>query len=72
MRTASSFLMPVYTRQPISFVRGLGATLWDKDGIEYLDAIAGVAVTNIGHAHPEVANAMAEHAGLLLHTSNMG
>lgn len=71
MPTASSFLMPVYTRQPISFVRGLGATLWDEDGIEYLDAIAGVAVTNIGHAHPEVANAIAEQAGLLLHTSNM-
>ena len=71
MPTASSFLMPVYTRQPISFVRGLGATLWDEDGTEYLDAIAGVAVTNIGHAHPAVANAIAEQAGLLLHTSNM-
>lgn len=63
--------MPVYTRQPVSFVRGLGATLWDEDGVEYLDAIAGVAVTNIGHAHPEVASALAAQADLLLHTSNM-
>ncbi len=71
MPATSSFLMPVYTRQPLSFVRGLGAILWDEDGIEYLDAIAGVAVTNIGHAHPEVARALAEQADLLLHTSNM-
>jgi acetylornithine aminotransferase len=63
--------MQAYARQPVSFVRGRGARLWDAQGIEYLDAIAGVAVTNLGHAHPEIAAAIAEQAGLLLHTSNM-
>ncbi|UCV04612.1 aspartate aminotransferase family protein [Dechloromonas denitrificans] len=66
-----SHLMQAYARQPVSFVRGRGARLWDAQGIEYLDAIAGVAVTNLGHAHPEIAAAIAEQAGLLLHTSNM-
>ncbi len=66
-----SHLMQAYARQPVSFVRGRGACLWDAQGVEYLDAIAGVAVTNLGHAHPEIAAAIAEQAGLLLHTSNM-
>lgn len=69
--TSHAHLMPVYARQPISFVRGQGARLWDDKGIEYLDAIAGVAVTNLGHAHPEVAAAIADQATQLLHTSNM-
>ena len=71
MSSSSSFLMHAYARKSVSFVRGSGASLWDENGTEYLDAIAGVAVTNIGHAHPEVAAALAEQAGLLLHTSNM-
>lgn len=66
-----SHLMQAYARQPVSFVRGRGAYLWDAQGVEYLDAMAGVAVTNLGHAHPEIAAAIAEQAGLLLHTSNM-
>lgn len=66
--TSHAHLMPVYARQPISFVRGQGARLWDDRGIEYLDAIAGVAVTNLGHAHPEVAAAIADQATQLLHT----
>lgn len=69
--TFHAHLMPVYARQPISFVRGQGARLWDESGIEYLDAISGVAVTNLGHAHPEVAAAVADQAMQLLHTSNM-
>ncbi|UCV08941.1 aspartate aminotransferase family protein [Dechloromonas denitrificans] len=71
MPHSPSHLMQAYARQPVSFVRGRGARLWDAQGIEYLDAIAGVAVTNLGHAHPEIAAAIAEQAGLLLHTSNM-
>ena len=71
MPHSPSHLMLAYARQPVSFVRGRGARLWDAQGIEYLDAIAGVAVTNLGHAHPEIAAAIAEQAGLLLHTSNM-
>lgn len=63
--------MQTYARAPISFARGAGARLWDSDGNEYLDAIAGVAVTNLGHAHPAITSAITEQAGILLHTSNM-
>lgn len=63
--------MHAYARQPVCFTRGSGARLWDEQGNEYLDALAGVAVTSLGHAHPEIAQAIAEQAGLLLHTSNL-
>lgn len=68
---ASPYLMHTYARRPVSFSRGLGARLWDAQGVEYLDAISGVAVTNLGHAHPEIAAAIADQAGQLLHTSNL-
>ena len=67
----SSHLMRADARQPVSFVRGSGARLWDDQGTEYLDAIAGVAVTSLGHAHPEIAAVIAEQAATLLHTSNV-
>ncbi|GEQ74889.1 acetylornithine aminotransferase 2 [Comamonas testosteroni] len=71
MLQTDSHLMRAYARQPVSFVRGRGARLWDEQGVEYLDAIAGVAVTSLGHAHPEIAAVMAEQAATLLHTSNV-
>lgn len=71
MKYATSHLMRAYARQPVSFVRGNGVHLWDKKGVEYLDAIAGVAVTSLGHAHPEITAVIAEQAGMLLHTSNV-
>ncbi|KTC44321.1 acetylornithine aminotransferase [Pseudomonas fluorescens ABAC62] len=71
MSAAPAYLMHTSARQPVSFSRGLGARLWDTDGVEYLDAIAGVAVTSLGHANPEVAAAIAEQATQLLHTTNM-
>lgn len=71
MAYSSPHLMQTYARQPVSFSRGQGARLWDTQGVEYLDAIAGVAVTSLGHANPEIAAAIAEQAGQLLHTSNM-
>ncbi|AEB57589.1 aspartate aminotransferase family protein [Ectopseudomonas mendocina] len=71
MSIAHSHLMRAYARQPLSFVRGSGALLWDEQGVEYLDAIAGVAVTSLGHAHPEITAVIAEQAGMLLHTSNV-
>ena len=71
MPQTDSHLMRAYARQPVSFVRGRGARLWDDQGVEYLDAIAGVAVTSLGHAHPELAAVMAEQAATLLHTSNV-
>lgn len=71
MNAKQSYLMPTYTRQNVAFVRGEGARLWDEQGREYLDAIAGVAVTNLGHANPEITAVISQQASLLLHTSNM-
>ena len=64
-------LMTTYQPLALSFARGLGTRLWDQQGREYLDAVAGVAVTNVGHSHPRLVTAISEQAGLLLHTSNL-
>ncbi|KAA0943988.1 MULTISPECIES: aspartate aminotransferase family protein [unclassified Pseudomonas] len=64
-------LMTTYQPLDLSFIRGLGTRLWDQQGREYLDAVAGVAVTNVGHSHPRLVAAITEQAGLLLHTSNL-
>lgn len=71
MDDQNSHLMHAYARQPVYFTRGQGARLWDTHGREYLDAIAGVAVTNLGHSHPEITAAIADQAGRLMHTSNL-
>lgn len=71
MSYTPSHLMRTYAPQPVSFVRGSGMHLWDEQNVEYLDAIAGVAVTSLGHAHPEITAVIAEQAGILLHTSNV-
>jgi acetylornithine/N-succinyldiaminopimelate aminotransferase len=67
----ATHLMSTYQPLALSFTRGLGTRLWDQAGREYLDAVAGVAVTNVGHSHPRVVSAITEQAGLLLHTSNL-
>ncbi len=64
-------LMSTYQPLALSFNKGLGTRLWDQGGREYLDAVAGVAVTNVGHSHPKIVAAITEQAGLLLHTSNL-
>ena len=64
-------LMNTYQPLALSFTKGLGTRLWDQAGREYLDAVAGVAVTNVGHSHPRIVAAISEQAGLLLHTSNL-
>jgi acetylornithine aminotransferase len=64
-------LMSTYQPLALSFTKGLGTRLWDQAGREYLDAVAGVAVTNVGHSHPKIVSAISEQAGLLLHTSNL-
>ena len=64
-------VMPTYARMPVSFVRGEGSRLYDDAGKEYLDALTGIAVCGLGHAHPKVAAAVAEQASTLLHTSNL-
>ena len=66
-----SHLMATYGRQAISFVRGRGAYLYTADGTEYLDALTGIAVCGLGHAHPVIAEAIAEQAATLIHTSNL-
>ena len=63
--------MPVFGRQPISFVRGRGSYLYTEDGTEYLDALTGIAVCGLGHSHPAVTEAIAEQAATLMHTSNI-
>lgn len=67
----SLHLMNTYGRQPITFVRGEGVWLWDEQGRRYLDALAGVAVNGLGHAHPRLAQAICEQAGRLIHVSNI-
>ena len=64
-------LMTTYTRLPVTFDRGEGAWLWDSAGKKYLDAVSGVAVCGLGHAHPAVTKALCEQAGKLVHTSNL-
>ncbi len=64
-------LVPAYARQPVHFVRGEGARLWDADGTEYLDFQTGLAVTSLGHSHPAVVAAIAEQAARLAHVGNL-
>jgi predicted acetylornithine/succinylornithine family transaminase len=64
-------VMQTYGRLPVSFVRGEGTWLYDSEGKRYLDFLSGLAVTSLGHAHPEVADALAEQARTLLHVSNL-
>lgn len=65
------YLFQNYGRQPVVIERGEGTRCWDVDGKEYLDFVGGIAVNILGHAHPVVANALAEQAKKLIHTSNL-
>ncbi len=67
----NSHVMPTYARLPVCFERGEGAWLWDNNGKRHLDALSGIAVCNLGHAHPAVTAAITRQAGLLVHTSNL-
>ncbi|HYP67833.1 MAG TPA: acetylornithine transaminase [Thiobacillaceae bacterium] len=64
-------LMTTYARQPLAFVRGEGAYLWDESGKRYLDGVAGVAVNTLGHGHPALVKAISEQAATLIHSSNL-
>jgi acetylornithine aminotransferase len=68
---AAAHLMKTYSPQPVAFARGEGAWLWDTEGRRYLDALAGIAVSGLGHAHPALTKAIAEQAAKLIHTSNL-
>jgi predicted acetylornithine/succinylornithine family transaminase len=65
------YLMQTYRRAPVEFVRGEGALLWDSEGREYLDFLAGISVCSVGHCHPAVVAAVREQAGRLMHVSNL-
>jgi len=64
-------IMNTYGRPSIAFERGEGAYLWDTDNNKYLDALGGIAVCGLGHAHPAIARAMSEQSAKLIHTSNL-
>jgi acetylornithine/N-succinyldiaminopimelate aminotransferase len=63
--------IPTYVRNPVEFVRGQGVSLWDVDGNEYLDFLAGISVVNVGHCHPRVVAAIQKQAATLTQVSNL-
>jgi acetylornithine/N-succinyldiaminopimelate aminotransferase len=67
----SDRLINTYARYPVEFVRGEGARLWDADGVEYLDFLAGISVCNVGHCHPRVVEAVQAQVARLMHVSNL-
>ena len=67
----TSHIMPTYKRLPVSFSHGQGAWLWDEQNIRYLDALSGIAVCSLGHAHPAVHQALCAQSGKLIHSSNI-
>ena len=62
--------LPTFKRFPIAFIKGTGSRLWDADGKEYIDMLAGIAVNSVGHCHPDVVKAIQDQAAELLHISN--
>lgn len=67
----TNHLMTNYSPLPVTFTRGEGTSIWDSHGKQYFDALGGIAVTALGHAHPAVTRAICEQAGRLIHTSNL-
>ncbi len=66
----NDFLMKTYNRKSASFVKGEGIYLWDDKGKKYIDALCGLAVTALGHAHPTISNILKQQSETLIHTSN--
>jgi len=67
----SKYVLPIYKRNPVTFVRGEGVRLYDANGREYIDLLSGIGVAALGHAHPGLARAIAEQSQTLIHTSNL-
>ena len=65
------YAIGTYVRNPVEFVRGSGCQLWDDEGNEYLDFLAGISVLNVGHCHPRVVEAVREQVGRLTHATNL-
>lgn len=70
-RYSSQYLMQTYARIPISIVRGQGCKVYDAEGREYLDFVAGIGVNALGHGHPDLVTAIEKQARHLIHTSNL-
>ena len=64
-------MMPTYGIPPAALMRGEGCLVWDADGRQYTDLIAGIAVSALGHAHPALTEAVSRQVGALAHTSNL-
>jgi len=71
MAQANEVIAKTYKRFPVVLTRGSGSTLWDENGKRYTDFVAGIAVCNLGHAHPQIVQALAEQARTLWHVSNL-
>lgn len=71
IKRESQAIFQTYTRQPVLIARGSGARVWDQDGREYIDFVAGIAVNNVGHCHPRVVEAIKRQCEVLIHTSNL-
>lgn len=71
MVRANAVIAKTYKRFPVVLTRGSGSTLWDENGKRYTDFVAGIAVCNLGHAHPKIAEALAAQSRLLWHVSNL-
>jgi acetylornithine/N-succinyldiaminopimelate aminotransferase len=71
MALDKEYVMQTYGRQPLALKKGRGAVVWDMEGKTYIDCLAGIAVNNVGHAHPKVAEAICNQAKNLIHTSNL-
>jgi acetylornithine/N-succinyldiaminopimelate aminotransferase len=68
---ADKVIAKTYNRFPIVVTKGKGCTLWDSDGLAYTDFVAGIAVCNLGHAHPRISKALSKQAETLFHVSNL-
>jgi acetylornithine/N-succinyldiaminopimelate aminotransferase len=71
MALSDKYIMSTYKRFPIVLVRGSGARVWDSNGKEYLDFVAGIAVCSLGHSHPKVVEAIKKQVEILTHVSNL-
>ena len=65
------YYLPVFNRYPITLTHGKGSRLWDTEGNEYIDMLAGIAVTSVGHSHPKIVQAIQQQAEKLMHISNL-
>ena len=71
IKKADNFIAQTYKRFPVVLTRGQGCKVWDESGTSYLDFVAGIAVCNLGHSHPDVTRAVTRQADTLVHVSNL-